>query len=78
MTKLKLIGSASLIALALSQPAFAIAGETSAGTPSAEDIQNILMRLEQLEQENQSYKERLNQVEQNRAHIAPVIAVPES
>ncbi len=77
MTKLKLIGSASLIALALSQPAFAIAGETSAGTPSAEDIQNILMRLEQLEQENQSYKERLNQVEQNRAHIAPVVAVPE-
>ncbi|NOZ65727.1 MAG: porin [Alphaproteobacteria bacterium] len=64
MTRIQLIGSVSLIALAINQTAFAEAG--SEKTPSAADFQNILLRLEQLEKENKSYKDRLQKIETTR------------
>ena len=74
MNKFQLAGSVSLIALALSQPAFAGAAQDTA--PSAADLKNILLRLEALENENKRYREELKQIEVSSTQRAPIVEVP--
>lgn len=67
MTRVKLIAGVSLVALAFCSPTYAWTGTSQ--SPTAEDFQNVLMRLEQLEKENKSYKERLERIESSRRQI---------
>jgi len=72
MTKTTLIGSVSLLALALAQPVFA--ENDPENSPSAVDIQNILLRLERLEKENKNYKARLREIEAAHSDKLPEVA----
>ncbi|MCF6215623.1 MAG: hypothetical protein L3J58_05555 [Emcibacter sp.] len=74
MTRIHLISSVSLIVLAISQSAFAESGPEK--SPSVADLQNILLRLEQLEKQNKTYKERLEQIEAGRRKTNPISKAP--